>query len=125
MGMLGGKFPGTQFVMTGLVGAAFNAHGPNEFLHIAFAKKLSAAIASVLADQRSRDEGPMLFDRTEPETRGGAFWFPVILATVAVGAAGSFITQPNIPTWYARPESPFHHAAQWVFAPVLDHALCH
>ena len=50
MGMLGAKFPGTQFVITGVLGPHSNAHGPNEFLHIPTAKKLSACIASVLAD---------------------------------------------------------------------------
>jgi acetylornithine deacetylase/succinyl-diaminopimelate desuccinylase-like protein len=50
MAMLGAKFPGTQFVVTGVLGPHSNAHGPNEFLHIGFAKKLSACIASVLAD---------------------------------------------------------------------------
>jgi acetylornithine deacetylase/succinyl-diaminopimelate desuccinylase-like protein len=50
MAMLGAKFPKTQFVVTGVLGPHSNAHGPNEFLHIAFAKKLSACIASILAD---------------------------------------------------------------------------
>ena len=50
MAMLGEKFPGTQFVVTGVLGPHSNAHGPNEFLHIGFAKKLSACIATVLAD---------------------------------------------------------------------------
>ncbi len=50
MAMLGEKFPKTQFVVTGVLGPGSNAHGPNEFLHIPFAKKLSACIADVLAD---------------------------------------------------------------------------
>ncbi len=50
MAMLGARFPGTQFVVAGVLGPHSNAHGPNEFLHIAFAKKLSAAIAQILAD---------------------------------------------------------------------------
>ncbi|HWD26867.1 MAG TPA: M20 family metallopeptidase [Rhizomicrobium sp.] len=54
MGMLGAKFPGTQFVITGVLGPHSNAHGPNEFLHIPTAKKLSACIASVLADHAAR-----------------------------------------------------------------------
>jgi hypothetical protein len=41
-------------VVTGLLGPHSNAHGPNEFLHIPFAKKLSAAIATVLADYAAR-----------------------------------------------------------------------
>jgi len=54
MAMLGANFPGTQFVVTGVLGPHSNAHGPNEFLHIAFARKLAAAIAQVLADHGSR-----------------------------------------------------------------------
>ena len=50
MAMLGAKFPQTQFVVTGVLGPHSNAHGPNEFLHIPFAKKLSACIASILCD---------------------------------------------------------------------------
>ena len=34
MGMLGRKFPGVQFVITGVLGPRSNAHGPNEFLHV-------------------------------------------------------------------------------------------
>ena len=54
MGMLGAKFPGTQFVITGVLGPKSNAHGPNEFLHIPTAKKISACIADVLADHAGR-----------------------------------------------------------------------
>lgn len=54
MAMLGEKFPKTQFVVTGVLGPHSNAHGPNEFLHIAFAKRLSACIAQVLADHGAR-----------------------------------------------------------------------
>ena len=54
MAMLGAKFPQTQFVVTGVLGPHSNAHGPNEFLHIPFAKKLSACIAAVLADHAAR-----------------------------------------------------------------------
>jgi len=50
MAMLGEKFPKTQFVVTGVLGPHSNAHGPNEFLHIPFVKKLSACIATILAD---------------------------------------------------------------------------
>jgi acetylornithine deacetylase/succinyl-diaminopimelate desuccinylase-like protein len=50
MAMLGKKFPKTQFVVTGVLGPHSNAHGPNEFLHIPTAKKVVAAIASILAD---------------------------------------------------------------------------
>jgi acetylornithine deacetylase/succinyl-diaminopimelate desuccinylase-like protein len=54
MGMLGRKYPDTQFVITGVLGPHSNAHGPNEFLDIGYAKKLTVAIASVLADHAAR-----------------------------------------------------------------------
>jgi acetylornithine deacetylase/succinyl-diaminopimelate desuccinylase-like protein len=54
MGMLGERFPGTQFLVTGVLGPQSNAHGPNEFLHIATAKRLTACVASVLADHAVR-----------------------------------------------------------------------
>ena len=50
MGMLGERFPDAQFLITGVLGPGSNAHGPNEFLHIPMAKKLTACIASVIAD---------------------------------------------------------------------------
>jgi acetylornithine deacetylase/succinyl-diaminopimelate desuccinylase-like protein len=50
MGMLGARFPRTQFFITGVLGPHANAHGPNEFLHIAYAKKLTACVSLVLAD---------------------------------------------------------------------------
>jgi acetylornithine deacetylase/succinyl-diaminopimelate desuccinylase-like protein len=50
MGMLGLRFPQAQFLITGLLGPESNAHGPNEFLHIPAGKKLTASVASVLAD---------------------------------------------------------------------------
>ncbi len=56
MGMLGKKFPDVQFLVTGLLGPNSNAHGPNEFLHIAKGKKLTACVAKVLADHFSRTE---------------------------------------------------------------------
>jgi di/tripeptidase len=48
MGMLGEKFPHTQFVITGVLGPHSNAHGPNEFLHIPTGKRVTEAIAHVL-----------------------------------------------------------------------------
>ncbi len=50
MGMLGEKFPDAQFIITGLLGPGSNAHGPNEFIHLGCAKKLTACMAHVLAD---------------------------------------------------------------------------
>jgi acetylornithine deacetylase/succinyl-diaminopimelate desuccinylase-like protein len=50
MGMLGARFPETQFFVTGVLGPQANAHGPNEFLHVPYAKKLTACVSLVLAD---------------------------------------------------------------------------
>jgi acetylornithine deacetylase/succinyl-diaminopimelate desuccinylase-like protein len=49
MGMLGEKFPGAQFMITGVLGPQSNAHGPNEFLHIPMGKRVTACVAHVLA----------------------------------------------------------------------------
>lgn len=54
MGFLGDKFPRAQFLVTGLLGPKSNAHGPNEFLHIPTAKKLTACVARVVADHLER-----------------------------------------------------------------------
>lgn len=54
MGMLGEKFPGAQFVITGVLGPGSNAHGPNEFLHVPTGKRVTVAIAHVLRDHAAR-----------------------------------------------------------------------
>ncbi|HYI08235.1 MAG TPA: M20 family metallopeptidase [Thermoanaerobaculia bacterium] len=52
MGMLGARYPTAQFLITGVLGPQSNAHGPNEFLHIGYAKALTACVAQVLMDER-------------------------------------------------------------------------
>lgn len=52
MGMLGAKYPDAQFLITGVLGPHSNAHGPNEFLDIEYAKRLTACVAQVLVDER-------------------------------------------------------------------------
>jgi acetylornithine deacetylase/succinyl-diaminopimelate desuccinylase-like protein len=52
MNMLGQRFPQAQFLTTGVLGPHSNAHGPNEFLHIAYAKQLTAAVATIVASVR-------------------------------------------------------------------------
>ena len=54
MGMLGEKFPEAQFLITGVLGPGSNAHGPNEFLHIPTGVRLTACVASVVADHFAR-----------------------------------------------------------------------
>jgi len=50
MGMLGTQFPRTQFFITGVLGPHANAHGPNEFLHLGYARQLTACVSLVLAE---------------------------------------------------------------------------
>ena len=50
MGMLGEKFPGAQFLITGVLGPHSNAHGPNEFIHIPTGKRVTMCVAKVIAD---------------------------------------------------------------------------
>ena len=47
--VLGEKFPDAQFLITGVLGPHSNAHGPNEFLHIPTATKLTCCVAGVIA----------------------------------------------------------------------------
>ncbi len=54
MGMLGEKFPNTQFVVTGVLGPHSNAHGPNEFLHIPTGKRVTMAVARMIAAHHER-----------------------------------------------------------------------
>jgi acetylornithine deacetylase/succinyl-diaminopimelate desuccinylase-like protein len=48
MKMLGDAYPDTQFVVTGVLGPKSNAHGPNEFLHIDTAKRLTACVVDII-----------------------------------------------------------------------------
>ncbi|MCH8886753.1 MAG: M20/M25/M40 family metallo-hydrolase [SAR324 cluster bacterium] len=48
MDMIGKKFPKAQFLITGVLGPNSNAHGPNEFLHVPYAKKLTCCLMRVL-----------------------------------------------------------------------------
>ena len=52
MGMLGVRFPNAQMLVTGVLGPKSNAHGPNEFLHVPYAKKVTVATAMVIAAVR-------------------------------------------------------------------------
>lgn len=54
MAMLGERFPGTQFLVTGVLGPHSNAHGPNEFLHLDYAERLTGAVARVIGRHASR-----------------------------------------------------------------------
>jgi acetylornithine deacetylase/succinyl-diaminopimelate desuccinylase-like protein len=49
MNMLSRGFPKAQMMVCGVLGPRSNAHGPNEFLHVPYARKLTAAVAQVIA----------------------------------------------------------------------------
>jgi acetylornithine deacetylase/succinyl-diaminopimelate desuccinylase-like protein len=49
MNMLSQGFPKAQMMVCGVLGPKSNAHGPNEFLHVPYAKRLTAAVAEVMA----------------------------------------------------------------------------
>ena len=49
MSMLAKGFPQAQMLVCGVLGPKSNAHGPNEFLHVPYGKKLTAAVAQVIA----------------------------------------------------------------------------
>jgi acetylornithine deacetylase/succinyl-diaminopimelate desuccinylase-like protein len=49
MSMLAQGFPKAQMMVCGVLGPKSNAHGPNEFLHVPYAKKLTAVVAQVMA----------------------------------------------------------------------------
>ncbi len=56
MAMLGDFFPQAQFMITGVLGPQSNAHGPNEFIHIPFARKLTTCVAHVITDHCQRED---------------------------------------------------------------------
>ena len=49
MNMLSQGFPQAQMMVCGVLGPKSNAHGPNEFLHLPYAQRLTAAVAEVIA----------------------------------------------------------------------------
>lgn len=49
MNLLRQGFPSAQFMVCGVLGPQSNAHGPNEFLHVPYARRLTAAVAQAMA----------------------------------------------------------------------------
>jgi acetylornithine deacetylase/succinyl-diaminopimelate desuccinylase-like protein len=70
MAMLGRKFPRAQFLITGVLGPHSNAHGPNEFLHLPTARRVTECVAHVLAAhvERPRDKSaaPRVKQKAKP-----------------------------------------------------------
>jgi acetylornithine deacetylase/succinyl-diaminopimelate desuccinylase-like protein len=54
MGMLAARFPDAQFVVTGVLVPGSNAHGPNEFLHLPTARRVTECVAHLLAAHATR-----------------------------------------------------------------------
>jgi acetylornithine deacetylase/succinyl-diaminopimelate desuccinylase-like protein len=54
MGMLGKMFPAAQFVITGALLPGANAHGPNEFLHLPTAVRLTECLSLLLRAHATR-----------------------------------------------------------------------
>lgn len=50
MKMLGDQFPNCEFMITGVLGPHSNAHGPNEFLDLRTAERVTCCVSSVLHD---------------------------------------------------------------------------
>jgi acetylornithine deacetylase/succinyl-diaminopimelate desuccinylase-like protein len=55
MDMLGRKYPRAQFLITGVLGPHSNAHGPNEFLDLPTARKVTCCVAQVVHEHGQRE----------------------------------------------------------------------
>lgn len=49
MGKFSDLWPDAKFIITGILGPLSNAHGPNEFLHLDFTRKLIGSMAYIVA----------------------------------------------------------------------------
>lgn len=58
MNLLSQGFPKAQMMVCGVLGPKSNAHGPNEFLHVPYARRLTAAVAEVIAAMARPAETP-------------------------------------------------------------------
>jgi hypothetical protein len=58
MAMLGERFPEAQFFITGVLGPNSNAHGPNEFLHLDYARRVVSCVADVIEAHATRPFTP-------------------------------------------------------------------
>lgn len=54
MGMLSTMYPDAQFVITGVLGPGSNAHGPNEYLHVPTARRLTQVLVHLLHAHAAR-----------------------------------------------------------------------
>jgi acetylornithine deacetylase/succinyl-diaminopimelate desuccinylase-like protein len=58
MAMLGQRYPDAQFVVTGALGPDSNAHGPDEYLHLPTARRISACVSHILDAHASATHQP-------------------------------------------------------------------
>lgn len=49
---LNAKFPKSQFIVTGVLGPESNAHGPNEFLHLPYLRKIVLSLAHIVKNYK-------------------------------------------------------------------------
>jgi acetylornithine deacetylase/succinyl-diaminopimelate desuccinylase-like protein len=70
MAMLGEQFPEAQFFITGVLGPASNAHGPNEFLHIPTGKRVTQCVSQVVNAHALRAQKPEETRRPRKRARG-------------------------------------------------------
>ena len=56
MAMLGARFPDAQFLITGVLGPNSNAHGPNEYLHVPGARKITRVLALLVKAHAERGD---------------------------------------------------------------------
>jgi acetylornithine deacetylase/succinyl-diaminopimelate desuccinylase-like protein len=69
MQMLGRKFPRAQFLVTGVLGPHSNAHGPNEFLHVPTARKVTCCVAQVVHEHSQRSSAAAKPAKGKPRRR--------------------------------------------------------
>ena len=55
MGLLGRVFPRARFLIAGVLGPQANAHGPDEFLHLGMAEKVTMCVAKVICEHGAAD----------------------------------------------------------------------
>ena len=82
MNMLARGFPKAQMMVCGVLGPKSNAHGPNEFLHVPYAKRLTAAVAQVVLNRVRNPAYPDTVCGVVYQNDAGGFFS----STVAVGS---------------------------------------
>ena len=95
---------------------------PTNSSHIPTAKKISACIATMLADHAAQTMSLLTADENPASGAAASARVPPRHAAGRRGA--SLFTEPNIATWYAGLVKPALHAAELDIRAGMDHALC-